>query len=89
MARNNVLAEVRETGNGDLGDLFDNNPQAGLASLLALGVLVDVVDDDCAELALALLRDTQQLLSILGELDSLDGGSKLPRLEQLAGLDLP
>lgn len=89
VSRDDVLGAGRETSNGDLGNVVDNNAQDVLAALLGLGVLVDVVDDDCAELALTLLRDTQQLSAVLVELDALDGGSELPSLQQLAGLDLP
>lgn len=51
--------------------------------------MVDVVDDDVAELAGALLGHAQQLLAVLGELDALDRGQVVPGLEQLAGLHLP
>lgn len=81
MSRDDVLAQVREAGNSDFGNVLDNDPQAGLAGLFSVNVLVNVVDDDCAELALALFRDTEQLLSIFGEFDSLNGCSKLPCLE--------
>jgi hypothetical protein len=89
VARDDVSGASRETGDCDLGNVVDDNAQRLLAGLLALGVLVDVVDDDCAELALALLGDTEQLAAVLVELDALDGRSKLPCLQQLSGLDLP
>jgi hypothetical protein len=89
VARNDVSGAGGETGDCDLGNVVDDNAQRVLVGLLALGVLVDVVDEDCAELALALLGDTEQLAAVLVELDALDGSSKLPRLEQLSGLDLP
>jgi hypothetical protein len=89
VARDDVSGAGREAGDCDLGNVVDDDAQRLLAGLLALGVLVDVVDDDCAELALALLGDTEQLAAVLVELDALDGGAELPCLEQLAGLDLP
>lgn len=89
VAGDDVSGAGRETGDCDLGDVVDDNAQRVLVSLLALGVLIDVVDEDCAELALALLGDTEQLSAVLVELDTFDGGSKLPRLQQLSGLDLP
>lgn len=89
VARDDILAEVGETGDGDLGNFVDNNAERRLAGLLALGILVDVVDEDCAELSLTLLRDTQELLAVLAEFTSLDGGSKLPCLQKLASLDFP
>lgn len=57
VAGNDVSAEGAESGNGDLGQLIDDNAQGVFAGLLGLGIWVDVVDVDCAELALALLRD--------------------------------
>jgi len=89
VAGDDVSGAGGETSDCDLGNVVDNNAQRVLVGLLALGVLVDVVDEDCAELALTLLGDTEQLGAVLVELDALDGGSKLPRLQQLSGLDLP
>jgi len=89
VARDDVSCAGRETGDCDLGNVVDNDAQRVLIGLLALGVLVDVVDEDCAELALTLLGDTEQLSAVLVELDALDGGSKLPSLQQLSGLDFP
>ncbi|KAH0373857.1 putative eukaryotic translation initiation factor 3 subunit I, partial [Aureobasidium melanogenum] len=89
VARDDVSCAGRETSDCDLGNVVDDNAQRVLVGLLALGVLVDVVDEDCAELALTLLGDTEQLGAVLVELDALDCGSKLPSLQQLSGLNLP
>ena len=89
VARNDVLGEVGEASDGDTGQFIDDDAECGLVGLLAVGALVDVVDDDVAELAGTLLGHTQQLLSILGELDTLDRGQEVPRLEQFSSLHLP
>ena len=89
VTRDDVSGAGRKTSDCDLGNVVDDNAQRVLVGLLALGVLVDVVDEDCAELALALLGHTKQLAAVLVEFDALDGGSELPCLQQLSGLDLP
>jgi hypothetical protein len=89
LAGDDVLGEVGEAGDGDTGQLVDDDAQGGLVGLLAVGALVDVVDDDVAELAGTLLGHAQQLLSVLGELNALDRGQEVPCLEQFASLHFP
>ena len=89
VTRNDVTGQSAEAGNSNLGQLIADNTQNVLAALLGLRVRVDVVDADGAELALTLLGHAEQLRAVLVELAALDGGSKLPSLEQLARLDLP
>ena len=89
VARHDVLGEVGEAGDSDTGQFVDDDAERGLVGLLGAGGLVDVVDDDVAELAGTLLGHAQQLLAVLGELDALDRGQVVPGLEQLAGLHLP
>jgi hypothetical protein len=48
VAGDDVLGEVGEARNGDTGQLVDDDAQGGLVGLLAVGALVDVVDDDVA-----------------------------------------
>ena len=88
VAGNDVLAEGAPAGNGGLA-LVANDGEDALVALLSLGVRVDVVHDNVAEVSHALLRDSQQLRAILVELDALDGGRELPRLDKTAGLDIP
>lgn len=89
VAGDDVVGEVGEAGNGDTGQLVDDDAQGRLVGLLGVGVLVDVVDYDVGELTGTLLGHAQQLLSILRELHALDRGQVVPCLQQLAGLHLP
>ena len=89
VAGNDVLGEVGEAGNGNTRKVAGNDAQGGLVGLLGAGCLVDVVNDNVAELSGTLLGHTQQLLAILGELDALDGGEVIPGLEEFAGLHFP
>ena len=88
MARDDVLGEVREAGNGGLALVADNS-QDLLVALGGLNVGVDLVYDNGGQVPRALLCDTEQLPAVGRELDALDGCGKLPGLQQLAGLDLP
>lgn len=88
MSGNDVLGQVAEARHGRLALVCDDG-QLPLVGLLGLRVDVDGDDDDVAHVAHALLGDAQQLGGVLVELDALDGGGELPRLEQAAGLDLP
>jgi len=88
MARNDPLGQIAPSRDRGLA-LVANNRQGPLVALLSRRVRVDIENDDVAEVAHALLRHAQQLAAILVELDALDGGRELPRLEALARLDLP
>lgn len=58
-------------------------------ALLRIQILLDIVDNDGAELSLSLLCHTQQLCSIRRKFHSLDRGSKFPSLQQLSRFDIP
>jgi hypothetical protein len=88
VARDDVLGEVGEAGDGGLA-LVADYPRGVLVALGGIDVGVDLVDDDGGQVPGALLGDTQQLAAVGRELDALDGGGKLPCLQQPAGLDLP
>ncbi len=85
---NDVLGEPAEASDGGLALVADNG-QSTLVGLLSLGVGVDVVDDNVGEVTHTLLSNTEQLGTILVELDTLDGGGELPDLEAATGLDIP
>jgi hypothetical protein len=89
VAGNDVLGEVGESSDGDTRKFVDNDAKSGLIGLLAVGALVDVVNNDVAELAGTLLGHAQQLLSVLRELDTLDRGQEVPCLEQFSSLHFP
>lgn len=88
VAGDDVLAEVAPAGDGGLALVADDG-EGSLIGLLGVNVGVDVVDDDVAEVAHALLRHAEQLGAVLVELDTLDGGGELPGLDVLSGLDVP
>lgn len=88
VARDDVLGEVGEAGNGGLA-LVADYPRDVLVALGGVDVGVDLVDNDGGQVPGALLGDTQQLAAVGRELDALDGGGELPCLQQPAGLDLP
>lgn len=88
MPGDDVLGHVAPPRNGRLAPVAHNG-HLPLVGLLGLGVDRDVDDDDVTHVAHALLGDAQQLGGILVELDALDGGGELPRLEQAARLHLP
>lgn len=88
VARDDVLGEVGEAGNGGLA-LVADYPQQLLVGLGGLDIGVDLVYDDGGQVPGALLCDTEQLPAVGRELDALDGCGELPGLQQLACLDLP
>lgn len=88
VSSDDVLVHVAPASHGRLALVADDG-ELLLVALLAVEIGVDVEDDDGTEVTHALLGDTQQLGTLLVELDALDGGGKLPGLEQAAGLDLP
>lgn len=88
VAGDDVLAQVTPPSDGRLA-LVAHNAKLPLVRLLGLGVGVDAVDDNVAQVAHALLGDAEQPGAVLVELDALDGGGELPGLEVLARLDVP
>lgn len=88
VAGDDVLVGGAPAGDGGLALVADDG-EGALVLLGALGVGVDVEDDDVGEVAHALLRDAEDLGAVLAELDPLDGGGELPRLDVAARLDLP
>ena len=88
VAGDDVPGEVGEAGNGGLA-LVADYPQHLLVGLGGVDVGVDLVYDDGGQVPGALLCNAEQLPAVGRELDALDGRAKLPRLQQLACLDLP
>ena len=88
VAGDDVLAEVAPAGDGGLA-LVAHDGELLLVALLGFDVGVDVQDDDATQVTHTLLGNAQQLGAVLVELDALDGGGELPRLEQAARRDLP
>ena len=88
VAGDDVLAKITPPGNGGLA-LVANDGHDLLIGLLGVDVELDIQHDNGAQVTHALLRYTQQPGAILVELDALDGRREVPRLEKLAGLDLP
>ena len=88
MAGDDVVGQVAESGHSGLA-ILTHNPQSLLVGLLCLGVGVDLVDDDGAEMAGSLLGNAQQQPSVGGEFDTFDGCREVPSLQQLARLDFP
>lgn len=85
---NDVLVESTPACDGGLALVADDGEDL-LVALLGLDVGVDVHDDNVAQVAHALLGDTQQLGAVFVELDTLDGRGELPDLEAAARLDVP
>lgn len=88
VASDDVLGQVAPAGDGGLA-LVAHDDQDLLGILGGRDVQGDVENDDCSQVAHALLGDAQQLGTVLIELDALDGGGELPGHQTLAGLDLP
>jgi hypothetical protein len=88
MAGDDVFAKGAPASNGGLA-LVANDGKALLVVLLGVEVGVDVDNNNVGKVTHSLLSNSQQLGSILVELDSLDGGRELPGLDEAAGLDFP
>lgn len=88
MAGNDVLGQVAPASDGSLA-LVAHNCQIPLVALLGVDVQNYGENDNRAQMTHALLGHSQELLSVGGELDALDGSGEVPGLQQAAGLDLP
>lgn len=88
MASNDVLGHVAPPRHGRLA-LVTNDGHRPLVGLLGLGIDLDIEHDDVTHVTHPLLGDTQQLGGVLVELDALDGGGELPRLQAPPRLHLP
>lgn len=83
-----VLAQKTPARNGCLA-LVASDGQAPLVCLLRFDVHDDVEHNDGSQIAHALLGYRQQLQAILGELDALHRGRKVPDFQTLASPHVP
>lgn len=88
MAGNDVLGQVAPASNGSLA-LVAHDCQIPLVALLGVDIQNDGENDDRTQMTHALLGNSQNLLSVGAELDTLDCGGEVPGLQQAAGLDFP